>query len=293
MWQRFTERARRAVFFAQEEAAMLGTVEVGVEHLLLGLLRDPDSVGCKLLAALEVNRTHLREQLLILLPRGQGDLSVDMQLTPTAKHVIDCAYEEARRLNNNYIGTEHLLLGIALREDTLAARTLAAPGANVNRLRDAVSRLPSPGSGPQNKLPVLETPWTDLYRVLSTATAAAGVVGEAEVSLECLFRASLIFGTLAAQTLGNAGFQMSELTQVLRARNPVVTGATHRKAVFGTETRTLIARLFVRFAAKGGTEPDSRDLLLELLEEPDIQALQGNIPIDLQKMRAVLEKGSN
>lgn len=138
MWQRFTERARRVVFFAQEEAARLGENYVGTEHLLLGLVRESDSVAARILDRLGVPLGRIRADIERQVTRGHGNLGQDMQLTPRAKRVIDLAYEEARQLNNNYIGTEHLLLGLIREGDGLAARVLVKLGADLERTRREV-----------------------------------------------------------------------------------------------------------------------------------------------------------
>src|SRR5689334_23805775 len=106
MWQRFTERARRVVFFAQEEAARLGENYVGTEHLLLGLVRENDSVAARLLTEhLAIPLESIRAAVESQVTRGPGNMGQDMQLTPRATQMIDLAYEEARRLKNNYIGS--------------------------------------------------------------------------------------------------------------------------------------------------------------------------------------------
>jgi ClpA/ClpB-like protein/S1 RNA binding family protein/HAAS domain-containing protein len=139
MWQRFTERARRVVFYAQEEAARLGENFVGTEHLLLGLLREGDSVAGRLLEErLGISLAILRIDTEQQVTRGAGNLGQDMQLTPRAKQMIDLAYEEARSLGNNYIGTEHLLLGLIREEGGLAGRVLRGRGATLERTRETV-----------------------------------------------------------------------------------------------------------------------------------------------------------
>ena len=141
MWQRFTERARRVVFFAQEEAARLGENYVGTEHLLLGLVRESDSVAARILDKLNIPLGRIRADIERQVTRGHGNLGQDMQLTPRAKRVIDLAYEEARQLNNNYIGTEHLLLGLIREGDGLAARVLVKLGADLERTRREVYQM--------------------------------------------------------------------------------------------------------------------------------------------------------
>jgi ornithine carbamoyltransferase len=147
MWQRFTERARRVIFFGQEEAARLGESYVGTEHLLLGLVRESDSVAGRILDRLGIVLSQVRSEIERQVTRGHGNLGQDMQLTPRAKRVIDLAYEEARQLNNNYIGTEHLLLGLIREGDGLAARVLVKLGADLELTRREVYTLQEGESG--------------------------------------------------------------------------------------------------------------------------------------------------
>jgi len=141
MWQRFTERARKVVFYAQEEAQKFGEGYVSTEHLLLGLVRESDSVAARVLEKLGVSLNRIRAEVEKQLPRGDARPSQDMTLTPRAKRVIDLAYDEARNLNNNYIGTEHLLLGLIREGDGLAGRVLAKLGVELERARREVMAL--------------------------------------------------------------------------------------------------------------------------------------------------------
>jgi len=141
MWQRFTERARKVVFYAQEEAQKFGEGYVSTEHLLLGLVRESDSVAARVLEKLGVSLNRIRAEVEKQLPRGDARPSQDMTLTPRAKRVIDLAYDEARNLNNNYIGTEHLLLGLIREGDGLAGRVLAKLGVELEKARKEVMAL--------------------------------------------------------------------------------------------------------------------------------------------------------
>src|ERR1700692_3121053 len=141
MWQRFTERARKVVFYAQEEAQRFGEGYVSTEHLLLGLVRESDSVAARGLEKLGVSLNRIRAEVEKQLPRGDARPSQDMTLTPRAKRVIDLAYDEARNLNNNYIGTEHLLLGLIREGDGLAGRVLAKLGVELEKARREVMAL--------------------------------------------------------------------------------------------------------------------------------------------------------
>lgn len=141
MWQRFTERARKVVFYAQEEAQKFGEGYVSTEHLLLGLVREADSVAARVLDKLNVSLNRVRAEVEKQLPRGDARPNQDMTLTPRAKRVIDLAYDEARNLNNNYIGTEHLLLGLIREGDGLAGRVLAKLGVELEKARREVMGL--------------------------------------------------------------------------------------------------------------------------------------------------------
>jgi ATP-dependent Clp protease ATP-binding subunit ClpC len=141
MWQRFTERARKVVYYAQEEAQKFGEGYVSTEHLLLGLVRETDSVAARVLERLGVSLGRIRSEVEKQLPRGDQRPGHEVALTPRAKRVIDLAYDEARNLNNNYIGTEHLLLGLIREGDGLAGRVLAKLGVELERSRREVMSL--------------------------------------------------------------------------------------------------------------------------------------------------------
>jgi hypothetical protein len=129
MRQRFTERARGIVFFAQEEAARLGTHQVSTSHLLLGLVRDNDSLAVRLLDHLQVARGRIRAGIERRVTRGHERVSRDtkMELTPRLREAIDLAYEEARALDKEVIGSEHLLLGLLRQAEGLHQAEQAVP----------------------------------------------------------------------------------------------------------------------------------------------------------------------
>jgi hypothetical protein len=138
-WQRFTERARRVVFFAQEEAARLGVNFVGTEHLLLALVRESDSFAARILTEqLGVALDSIRSEIMSQVTQGQGNLGQDMQLTPRSKRVVELAREESGVLGNNYIGSEHLFLGLVREESGLAGRVLLKLGVALEKARTAV-----------------------------------------------------------------------------------------------------------------------------------------------------------
>jgi len=138
MWQRFTESARKVIFYAQEEASRLGENYVSTEHLLLGVVRENDNAAAWTLDRLGVSLGRIRSEIERQVTRGDGRLGQDMQLTPRAKRVIDLALDEARLLDNKHVGTEHLLLGMIREGEGLAGRVLAKHGLELERTRREV-----------------------------------------------------------------------------------------------------------------------------------------------------------
>lgn len=179
MWQRFTERARRVVFFAQEEAGRHGESCVSTEHLLLGLSREDDSMAARVLDKMGVSLEKIRAEVNKQITSVEGKLGQDMQLTPRAKRVIDLAYDEARALNNDYIGTEHLLLGIIREGEGLAGRVLQDLGVGIDEARAIVKELQSI---PQKK--GAAKPVAGLQAELE----AAGLKGKDVLEIACLTR---------------------------------------------------------------------------------------------------------
>lgn len=151
MWQRFTERAKKVIFTAQEEAGRLGENYVSTEHMLLGLLRESDHVAARILLGMNLSLDTIKMEVERQVERGTGFLPQrDMQMTPRCKRVIDLAYDEARTLGNNYIGTEHLLLGLVREAEGLAGRILDKLGVELEKVRLAVRNLQDQESPPSS-----------------------------------------------------------------------------------------------------------------------------------------------
>ncbi len=148
MWTRFSEKARRAIYYAQEEARRLGENVVGTEHLLLGLLHESDSIAIRVLENLGINPGSLRMEIERQLPKGEGPVGQEVQLTPRTKRAIDLAYEEARHLGNQHVGTEHLLLGLIREGEGLAGRILVKKGIQLEQARAVVKAVQSEGETP-------------------------------------------------------------------------------------------------------------------------------------------------
>jgi len=141
MFERFTDRARRVVVLAQEEARMLNHDYIGTEHILLGLIREGDGVAAQALQALGITQDAVRQQVEEIIGRGQQAPSGHIPFTPRAKKVLKLALREALQLGHNYIGTEHILLGLIREGDGAAAQVLVRLSADLNRPRQQVIQL--------------------------------------------------------------------------------------------------------------------------------------------------------
>ncbi|MGE0601803.1 MAG: ATP-dependent Clp protease ATP-binding subunit [Dehalococcoidia bacterium] len=147
-FDKFTERARRVLTLAQEEAHRFNHNYIGTEHILLGLVREGDGVAAKVLANLGVELNKVRSAVEFIIGRGDRTVLGEIGLTPRAKKVIELAVDEARRLSHSYIGTEHLLLGLVREGEGIAAGVLESLGVNLERVRAETTRILSQ-SAPQ------------------------------------------------------------------------------------------------------------------------------------------------
>jgi ATP-dependent Clp protease ATP-binding subunit ClpC len=141
MWEPFTERARRSIVLAQEEAQRLGNNYIGTEHLLLGIISEGESVAAKVLENLGVSLQKVRSEVEAIVGKGGPTAQQEMVFTPRAKRVIELAFEEARALAHNYIGTEHLLLGLVREGEGVAARVLSNLGVDPAKIRAEITKL--------------------------------------------------------------------------------------------------------------------------------------------------------
>jgi ATP-dependent Clp protease ATP-binding subunit ClpA len=141
MFQRFTDRARRVVVLAQEEARMLNHNYIGTEHILLGLIHEEEGVAAKALESLRIGLDVVRQQVEEIIGQGQGQRQGQIPFTPRAKKVLELSLREARQLGHTYIGTEHILLGLIREEEGVAAQVLVKLGADLNRVRQKVIQL--------------------------------------------------------------------------------------------------------------------------------------------------------
>jgi ATP-dependent Clp protease ATP-binding subunit ClpC len=163
MFERFTDRARRVVVLAQEEARMLNHNYIGTEHILLGLIHEGEGVAAKSLESLGISLEGVRSQVEEIIGQGQQAPSGHIPFTPRAKKVLELSLREALQLGHNYIGTEHILLGLIREGEGVAAQVLVKLGAATRARRP---RKPAPVAGEGNP----ETPQRRWCSISSAAT---------------------------------------------------------------------------------------------------------------------------
>ncbi|MEL7070383.1 MAG: ATP-dependent Clp protease ATP-binding subunit [Cyanobacteria bacterium J06581_3] len=177
MFERFTEKAIKVIMLAQEEARRLGHNFVGTEQILLGLIGEGTGVAAKVLKSMGVNLKDARIEVEKIIGRGSGFVAVEIPFTPRAKRVLELSLEEARQLGHNYIGTEHLLLGLIREGEGVAARVLENLGVDLSKVRTQVIRMlgetaeVSGSSGSQGRT---KTPTLDEFGANLTQMAADG-----------------------------------------------------------------------------------------------------------------------
>jgi ATP-dependent Clp protease ATP-binding subunit ClpA len=227
MWEPFTERARRSVVMAQEEAQRLGNNYMGTEHLLLGIVREGESIAAKVLATLGVDLAKVRAEVEFLVGRGGQTVQQEMVFTPRAKRVIELAFEEARTLNHNYIGTEHLLLAVAREGEGVGARVLANLEVDSAELRKTIVELLK-ASGPEtvpSGPPTAVRVRSHLADVRTTTAAAHAILAAKEAAMRAgrrIFDAEhLLFGiahvesSAASRILAEQGVSADGIRQQL------------------------------------------------------------------------------
>ena len=153
MFERFTDRARRVVVLAQEEARLLNHNYIGTEHILLGLIHEGEGVAAKALESLGISLEAVRAQVEEIIGHGGHAPSGHIPFTPRAKKVLELSLREALQLGHNYIGTEHILLGLIREGEGVAAQVLVKLGADLSRVRQQVIQLLSGYAGAKEGAP--------------------------------------------------------------------------------------------------------------------------------------------
>ena len=158
MFERFTDRARRVVVLAQEEARLHNHSYIGTEHILLGLLHEGDGVAARALESMGIALEAVRSQVEEIIGEGALSPSDHLPFTPRAKKVLELSLREAMQLGHNYIGTEHILLGLVREGEGVAAQVLVKLGADLSRVRRHVIQLLSSLTGAREKVDVTTAP---------------------------------------------------------------------------------------------------------------------------------------
>jgi ATP-dependent Clp protease ATP-binding subunit ClpC len=172
MFEKFTDRARRVLVLAQEEARMLNHSYVGTEHILLGLVHEDEGVAAVAFRGLGISADAVREQVEEMVGRGGISPSGQIPFTPRAKKVMELSLRESLHLGHNYIGTEHILLGLLREGQGVGAQVLLKLGADLDRVRREVNQQVSAHEGEETATSFFEEPWT------SPAVAYSKVLGE-------------------------------------------------------------------------------------------------------------------
>jgi len=153
VFERFTDRARRVVVLAQEEARLLNHNYIGTEHILLGLLNEGEGIAAQALESLDINLASVRDEVVKIIGQGQQSPSGHIPFTPRAKKVLELSLREALQLGHNYIGTEHILLGLIREGEGVAAQVLQQLGAELQKVRQTVIQLLSGPGGSEEQTP--------------------------------------------------------------------------------------------------------------------------------------------
>jgi ATP-dependent Clp protease ATP-binding subunit ClpC len=147
MFERFTDRARRVVVLAQEEARRLNHNYIGTEHLLLGMIREGEGVAARALSSMGISLDHARREVESVIGRGDHPQAGHIPFTPRSKKVLELSLRESQQLGHHYIGTEHLLLGMVREGEGVAAQVLVKLGAELDRVREQVIESLREGEG--------------------------------------------------------------------------------------------------------------------------------------------------
>ena len=176
-FEKFSERARKVLSLAQEEAQRFNHNYIGTEHILLGLVRETEGVAARVLANLGVDLNKVRSAVEFIIGRGDKPAQGEIGLTPRAKKVVELAVDEARRMNHTYIGTEHLLIGLLREGEGVAAGVLESLGVNLEKVRGETHRVlsqsPSQSAGHSGRSQT-RTPTLDQLGIDLTQAARAG-----------------------------------------------------------------------------------------------------------------------
>src|SRR5919205_904977 len=276
MFERFTDRARRVVVLAQEEARMLNHNYIGTEHILLGLIHEGEGVAAKALESLGISLEAVRQQVEEIIGQGQQAPSGHIPFTPRAKKVLELSLREALQLGHNYIGTEHILLGLIRAGEGVAAQVLVKLGADLNRVRQQeIERVMQVLSRRTKNNPVLiGEPGVGKTAVVE-GLAQAIVKGEVPETLKDKQLYTLDLGALVAGSRYRGDFEerLKKVLKEIRTRGDII--------LFIDEIHTLVGA----GAAEGAI--DAASILKPMLARGELQTIGATT---LDEYRKHLEK---
>ena len=234
MFERFTERARQVVVLAQEEARILKHNYIGTEHILLGLLREEEGLAARVLESLDITVERVRAQVVRIVGSGEEVTSGQIPFTPRAKKVLELALREALSLGHNYIGTEHILLGLVRERDGVAAKALDSLNIRLDAVRREVEEIIGQGQA----APTGHIPFTPrAKKVLELSLREALQLGHNYIGTEHILLGLIREGEgVAAQVLQKLGADLNRVRQaVIQLLSGYAAGAEVRKVEGGAE----------------------------------------------------------
>ncbi len=298
MWQRFCDQARKVVFYAQEEAQRFREGYVSTEHLLLGLCRDESTTAAKTLDLLGINLVRIRTEVEKVVSHGKSPPSQDMTLTPRAKRVVDLAYDEARNFDDNFIGTEHLLLGLISEGDGLAGRALAKLGVTLGPARNAVCKVRevegNPVPSPRVSVAENPFPWPE-------SEALEDAVGQRlKAYREQIYGVDLLALVLLAdegvlEMLRTAGVSTNKLATFVEGklleRAALLAQGQQDLSALKTGTLFKVIELGQVEARSSGMPMDSKHVLIGMIEEGQsvLAAYLDGEKFDIRSLRSLLK----
>src|SRR5919201_1062024 len=272
MFERFTDRARRVVVLAQEEARLLNHNYIGTEHILLGLIHEGEGVAAKALESLGISLEAVRSQVEEIIGQGGSSPSGHIPFTPRAKKVLELSLREALQLGHNYIGTEHILLGLIREGEGVAAQVLVKLGADLNRVRQQVIQVLSRRT--KNNPVLIGEPGVGKTAIVEGLSQAI-VRGEVPETLKGKQMYTLDLGALVAGSRYRGDFEerLKKVLKEIRTRGDII--------LFIDELHTLVGA----GAAEGAI--DAASILKPMLARGELQTIGATT---LEEYRKHLEK---
>lgn len=231
MFERFTDRARRIVVLAQEEARQLHHNYIGTEHVLLALISEGQGVAAKALESLGVSLDLARAEVEAIIGRGSSSPKGHIPFTPRAKKVLELSLREALQLGHNYIGTEHILLGLVREGEGVAAQVLKKLGADLGRVRDTVVQIlsgygPATSPKPEKAGPVMHSASDYFFterslRAISFAKSEALKRGKKSIDVQDILMALTREENTISKILAEKGLTAESLNDLLQEEDPV------------------------------------------------------------------------